>query len=144
MMVLCSRLRKSNMRTLPSAPQDTKVSTLPAQKRTSKTSLSCAISWVLAVRVGMSQMVQVVSMLEVMISLGETLFQSREVSGAVCSGVLELESKARGVSLCEGLCLLLEPERWWIVEDVGVGVEEGRDQSLRWSPDVARRSVVCF
>jgi hypothetical protein len=24
------------------------------------------------------------------------------------------------------------------------GVSEGRDQSLRWSPDVARRSVDCF
>lgn len=24
------------------------------------------------------------------------------------------------------------------------GVSDGRDQSLRWSPDVARRSVDCF
>lgn len=44
MMVLCSRLRRSNMRTLPSAPQLTKTSTLFAQKRTSYTSLSCAMS----------------------------------------------------------------------------------------------------
>ena len=40
MMVLCSRLRRSNIRTEPSAPQETKTSTLFAQKRTSKTSLS--------------------------------------------------------------------------------------------------------
>ena len=86
------------MRTLPSAPQLTKTSTLLAQNRTSKTSLSWAISWVLAVRVGMSQMVQVVSMLDVMIKLGESAFQSSEVNGAVCSGDLELESKASGVS----------------------------------------------
>lgn len=101
-MVLCSRLRKSNMRTLPSAPQLTKTSTLLAQKRTSKTSLSWAISCVLAVRVGMSQMVQVVSMLEVIMRDGETVFQSRDVSGAVCSGVFELDSRARGVSLLGG------------------------------------------
>ena len=47
---------------------------------------------------GISQIVQVVSMLEVMIKLGERVFQSREVSGAVCSGDFELDSNARGVS----------------------------------------------
>ena len=99
MIVLCSRLRRSNMRTLPSAPQLTKTSTLPAQKRTSKTSLSWAINCVLAVRDGMSHMVQVVSILEVMMSFGDMVFQSRDVSGAVCSGVLELERSASGVSL---------------------------------------------
>lgn len=98
MMVLCSKLRRSNMRTLPSAPQLTNTSTLPAQKRTSKTSLSCAISCVFAVSDGMSHIVHVVSMLEVMISLGDMVFQSSEVRGAVCSGVLELESRASGVS----------------------------------------------
>ena len=98
MMVLCSRLRRSNIRTLPSAPHETKTSVLLAQKRTSKTSLSWAISWVFAVRVGMSQIVQVVSMLDVIIRLGETVFQSKEVRGAVCSGDLELERRARGVS----------------------------------------------
>lgn len=41
---------------------------------------------------------QVVSILEVMIRLGETLFQSSEVRGAVCSGDLELDKRARGVS----------------------------------------------
>jgi hypothetical protein len=86
------------MRTLPSAPQLTKTSTLPAQKRTSNTSLSCAINCVLAVSDGISHIVQVVSMLEVMMSFGDMVFQSSEVSGAVCSGVLEFERRARGVS----------------------------------------------
>jgi len=144
MMVLCSRLRRSNMRTLPSAPHETKVSTLPAQKRTSKTSLSCAMSCVLAVSVGMSQMVHVVSMEEVMMSLGETLFQSRLVSGAVCSGVFELESRARGVSLVTFVGLVLEVELRVMVLVEGEGTVAGSDQSRRWSPDVASRSVVCF
>ena len=47
----------------------------------------------------MSHIVQVVSMLEVMMRLGDSVFQSRDVRGAVCSGDLEFESKARGVSL---------------------------------------------
>lgn len=98
MMVLCSRLRKSNIRTLPSAPQLTKTSSLLAQNRTSKTSLSCAINWVLAVKVGISHIVQVVSILEVMMRLGDLLFQSSEVRGAVCSGDLELDRRARGVN----------------------------------------------
>ena len=98
MMVLCSRLLRSNIRTLPSAPQLTKTSTLFAQNRTSKTSLSCAISWVFAVRVGMSHIVQVVSILEVIIKLGDKVFQSKEVNGAVCSGDLEFERRASGVS----------------------------------------------
>ena len=88
MIVLCSKLRKSNMRTLPSAPQLTNTSTLLAQNLTSNTSLSCAISCVFAVNVGISQIVHVVSILEVMMRLGDTVFQSREVRGAVCSGVL--------------------------------------------------------
>jgi hypothetical protein len=46
----------------------------------------------------MSHIVHVVSMLEVMISLGDMVFQSRDVSGAVCSGVLELDRRASGVS----------------------------------------------
>lgn len=50
----------------------------------------------------MSQMVQVVSMLEVIMRLGEIVFQSREVIGAVCSGDLELDSSARGESLEAG------------------------------------------
>lgn len=98
MMVLCSRLLRSNIRTLPSAPQLTKTSTLFAQNRTSKTSLSCAMSCVFAVRVGISHIVQVVSMLEVIIRLGDKVFQSRDVRGAVCSGDFEFESSASGVS----------------------------------------------
>jgi hypothetical protein len=95
MMVLCSRLRKSNIRTLPSAPQLTKTSTLLAQNRTSNTSLSCAINCVLAVSEGISHIVQVVSMLEVMIRLGERVFQSKDVRGAVCSGDFEFDRRAR-------------------------------------------------
>lgn len=48
-------------------------------------------------------MVQVVSMLEVMIRLGEIVFQSREVIGAVCSGDFELDSSASGESLEVGV-----------------------------------------
>ena len=98
MMVLCSRLLRSNIRTLPSAPQLTKTSTLFAQNRTSNTSLSCAISCVFAVSVGISHIVQVVSMLEVIIKLGDRVFQSRDVRGAVCSGDFELERRASGVN----------------------------------------------
>ena len=43
-------------------------------------------------------MVQVVSILDVMMRLGDTTFQSSEVIGAVCSGDFELESSARGDS----------------------------------------------
>jgi len=46
----------------------------------------------------MSQIVQVVSMLLVMINFGLRVFQSSDVSGAVCSGVFELERRASGVS----------------------------------------------
>ena len=46
----------------------------------------------------MSQIVHVVSMLDVMIRLGDRTFQSREVSGAVCSGDFEFESSASGLS----------------------------------------------
>ena len=42
-------------------------------------------------------MVQVVSMLEVMMRLGDTTFQSRDVMGAVCSGDFELDKSANGV-----------------------------------------------
>lgn len=60
------------------------------------------MSWVFAVRVGISQIVQVVSMEDVMMRDGETVFQSRDVNGAVCSGVFELERRASGVSLLAG------------------------------------------
>ena len=131
MMVLCSRLRRSNMRTLPSAPQLTKVSVLPAQNRTSKTSLSCAMSCVLAVSVGMSHIVHVVSMLDVIISLGETWFQSSDVRGAVCSGVFEFESSASGVSFCGGACFVFTLEDREMVPLTGVDVDAGRDHSRK-------------
>lgn len=138
--VLCSRLLRSNMRTLPSWPQLTNTSTLFAQNRTSYTSLSCAINWVLAVREGISQIVHVVSILEVMMRLGETVFQSSDVNGAVWSGVFELDKSASGVSLVVAASRLRP-----VIELPGVdGVSEGRDHSLKWSPDVARRSVDCF
>lgn len=53
-------------------------------------------------------MVQVVSMLDVMIRLGEMVFQSSEVIGAVCSGDLELDKSANGESLAGGASLGLE------------------------------------
>lgn len=47
-------------------------------------------------------MVQVVSMLDVMMSFGDMVFQSSDVSGAVCSGVFEFERRASGVSFWGG------------------------------------------
>ena len=85
MIVECSSARKSNMRTLPSAPTLANTSTLPAMNATSKTSLSCAMSCVLACCVVISQTVHVVSIDEVTIILGLILFQSKEVKGAVTS-----------------------------------------------------------
>jgi len=52
-------------------------------------------------------MVQVVSMEEVMIREGWTTFQSKDVIGAVCSGDLELERRAKGDSFCKGGVLVL-------------------------------------
>ena len=60
------------------------------------------MSCVLAVRVGISQIVQVVSILDVIIRLGDNVFQSRDVKGAVCSGDLEFERRAKGVNFCGG------------------------------------------
>ena len=57
----------------------------------------------MAVKVGISQMVHVVSMLEVIMRLGDKVFQSREVRGAVCSGDLEFERRASGVNFW-GVC----------------------------------------
>lgn len=86
-------------------------------------------------------MVQVVSILDVMIKLGEMVFQSSEVMGAVCSGDFELDNKAKGDSLAAGGSL------WFaglVIELDGCRGVVGRDHSRRWSPDVARRSVDCF
>jgi hypothetical protein len=41
-------------------------------------------------------------MLDVIMSLGDIVFQSSEVRGAVCSGVFELDKSASGVSFCGG------------------------------------------
>lgn len=89
-------------------------------------------------------MVHVVSMLEVMMSFGESVFQSSEVRGAVCSGVFEFESSARGVSFCGGGSLVFTDDERVIVLVGWVPVLWGKDQSRRWSPDVASRSVDCF
>lgn len=117
------------MRTLPSAPQLTNTSTLLAQNLTSKTSLSWAINCVLAVNVGISQIVQVVSILDVMIKLGDIVFQSSEVIGAVCSGDFELESNANGDSFAGGA------SRWLggrvMVLELGRGWELGSDHKRR-------------
>jgi len=104
--------------------------------------LSCAISCVLAVNVGISQIVQVVSILDVMMRLGDNVFQSREVKGAVCSGDFELERRASGVNFC-GIASLLLAER--VMELLALELEPGgNDHSRKWSPEVARRSVDCF
>lgn len=92
----------------------------------------------------MSQIVHVVSILDVMIRLGETVFQSRDVRGAVCSGVFELDSKAKGVSLLAGRSRPWAGDLEMKPPGVEAGVSEGKDHSLRWSPDVANRSVDCF
>lgn len=115
------------MRTLPSWPQLTNTSTLFAQNLTSYTSLSCAMSCVLAVNDGMSHIVQVVSMLEVMMRLGETVFQSREVSGAVWSGVLEFDKSARGVNF---VTTESRPGRVMVFPGFA-DVSDGSDHSLR-------------
>ena len=85
----CSKLRKSNKRTEPSAPTEAKTS-VPRENAKLNNSLTWAISCVRAVCVLMSHMVQVVSMDEVAIMEGSYLFQSKEVRGAsihyFCSG----------------------------------------------------------
>ena len=52
--------------------------------------------------VGISHIVQVVSMEEVIIKDGEIWFQSNEVRGAVKSVDFEFERSASGVSFCVG------------------------------------------
>lgn len=89
-------------------------------------------------------MVHVVSMLDVMISLGDKVFQSRDVNGAVCSGVFEFDKSARSVSLCGAGSRVLTLEEREMVLLMLAGVDEGNDQRRRWSPEVARRSVDCF
>ena len=80
--VECSRLRRSNARSEPSAPTETKMSVEPGSQATSYTSRSCAMSWVMAVEVSMFQTVHVVSIEDVTMRLGDFSFHENEVSGA--------------------------------------------------------------
>ena len=87
-------------------------------------------------------MVQVVSMLEVMMRLGEMVFQSSDVIGAVCSGDFELERRANGESFAGGASRVFVGR---VIElELGTGWEVGSDHNRKWSPDVASRSVDCF
>lgn len=71
----------------------------------------------------------------------DTWFQSSEVRGAVWSGVFEFESNANGVSFVGGAGSLLLLFMLLLMED---DASEGSDHNLRWSPEVASRSVDCF
>ena len=68
---------------------------------------------------GISHIVHVVSMDDVIINFGERVFQSRDVRGAVCSGVLELDSSARGVSLAGGGVFVFAEALRFMVLDCG-------------------------
>lgn len=90
----------------------------------------------------MSHIVQVVSMLDVMMRLGDNVFQSRDVRGAVCSGDFELESKASGVSFCTLVSPMFVGR---VMELLGLwNLGAGSDHKRRWSPDEAKRSQVFF
>jgi photosystem II stability/assembly factor-like uncharacterized protein len=92
----------------------------------------------------MSHIVQVVSMLLVMMSFGVTVFQSRDVKGAVCSGVFELDNNAKGVSFwAAGSRVFTVEDREIVFEEIDGG-ELGKDHSRKWSPEVANRSVDCL
>lgn len=92
----------------------------------------------------MSHIVHVVSILEVIISFGDMVFQSSDVRGAVCSGVLEFDRRASGVNFCGGGSRVFTDDDLVIVLLMVEPWDCGRDHSRRWSPDVARRSVLCF
>lgn len=81
-MVECSRERRSNARSDPSAPTETKASIEPGTHATSYTSRSCAMSWVTAAEVEISHTVHVVSIDEVTMRFGDIVFHENEVSGA--------------------------------------------------------------
>jgi hypothetical protein len=70
-------------------------------------------------------------MLEVIIRLGDTVFQSKDVRGAVCSGVFELERSANGVSLLAGRSLLWFEDLVIELPGDATGVSEGRDHSRK-------------
>jgi hypothetical protein len=108
-MVECSRERRSNIRTEPSAPTEAKTSRDCGDQATSYTSRSWAMSWVTGMPVEMSQTVQVcervgegsaigagglrasetltVSIEEVTICVGSSVDQEKEVSGAEWSAL---------------------------------------------------------
>lgn len=73
---------------------------------------------------------QVVSIDDVMMSFGESLFQSNEVKGAVCSGVLLLDNKASGCSFCVGASRVLALELRLMLL-VMLLVEAGKLHNLR-------------
>ena len=61
--------------------------------------------------------------------LGDNVFQSSEVKGAVCSGDFELERRASGVSFCGNASLLLDIR---VMELLALELElEGSDHSRR-------------
>ncbi|KAG6650964.1 hypothetical protein CIPAW_06G079500 [Carya illinoinensis] len=93
-MVECSLSRRSKIRTDPSAETEAKI--LASPQAMSYTSLSWAMSWVSTTPLSTSQMVQVVSMLEVPTRLGSMSFQSKEVSGVQNSEDLLLLRTERG------------------------------------------------
>lgn len=67
-------------------------------------------------------------MLDVIIRLGEMVFQSRDVIGAVCSGDFEFDSKAKGCSFAVGALWLFDRV---IVFEAGAGCEAGSDHNRR-------------
>ena len=79
--VECSRLRRSNNRTLPSPPTLANI-LLPSPNAMSYTSFSCAISCVTDRCASMSHTLHVVSMLAVPMYRASEEFQSKEVRGA--------------------------------------------------------------
>ena len=101
--VECSRLRRSNARRDPSAPTETKESTDPGAHATSYTSRSCAMSCVTAVEAERSQTVHVVSIEDVTIRLGLTVFHEKDVRGAVVGfGFLDYQVTKTGLGVISG------------------------------------------
>lgn len=71
----------------------------------------------------------VVSMDDVMINFGEFLFQSKLVNGAVCSGVFELDSSAKGCSFSGAgsrMLTLAELLMLFVTLEVAVGSDHRR------------------
>lgn len=80
-----------------------------------------------------------------MINFGLSVFQSRDVKGAVCSGVLELERRARGCNFCgAGSRELADADRLILLLVICDADVCGKLHNRKWSPLVASRSVLCF